>query len=100
MIVTILEDENNRILQQADLGLRKTDKKTVTEQRLYEVVKDRYGPSGRYVAEGDILDFVRDYERKEQERKSPTGARHSEVQQSQHRSKSPPSGDFDEMFQQ
>ena len=83
MIVTILEEENNRILQQADLGVQKTDKKTVTGQRLYEVVKNRYGPTGRYVAEIDIHDFVRDYERKEQERKS----EQSEVRQSQQRPK-------------
>lgn len=70
MIVTILEGENNRMLQQADLALRKTDMETVTGQRLYEVVKSRYGPNGRYVAEIDIRDFVRDYERKEQKRKS------------------------------
>jgi len=79
MIVTILEEENNRMLQQADLALRKTHMETVTGQRLYEVVKSRYGPTGRYVAEIDIHDFVRDYERKEQERKS----EQSEVRQSQ-----------------
>jgi hypothetical protein len=86
MIVIILEGEDNRMLQQADLALRKTDMKTVTGQRLYEVVKSRHGPTGRYVAEIDIRDFVRDYERKEQERKNGQ----SEVRQSQHRPKEPP----------
>ncbi len=96
MIVTILEGEDNRMLQQADLALRKTDMQTVTGQRLYEVVKSRYGPNGRYVAEIDIRDFVRDYERKEQERKSGQ----PKVRQSQHRPKESSGGDFDEIFQQ
>ena len=86
MIVTVLEGEDNRMLQLADLALRKTDMETVSGQRLYEVVKNRHGPNGRYVEENVIHDFVRDYERKEQERKN----RQSEVRQSQHRPEEPP----------
>lgn len=82
MIVTILEGENNKILQQADLALCETDMKTVSGQRIYEVVKNRYAPNGRYILEGDIRDFVRNYERKEQERRGDQ-----------------PTGDFEEIFQ-
>ena len=73
-------------MQLADLALRKTDMETVSGQRLYEVVKNRHGPNGRYIAEDVIRDFVRDYERKEEERKGGQ----SEVRQSQHRPKEPP----------
>lgn len=69
MIVIILEDEYNRMLQQADLAFRKTDMENVEKQRLFEVVKNRYGPNGKYILENNIRDFVRDYERKDQERR-------------------------------
>jgi hypothetical protein len=69
MIVTILEGEDNRMLQQADLALLKTDMETVGGQRLFEVVKNRHGPNGRYILENNIRDFVQNYERKEQKRR-------------------------------
>lgn len=96
MIVTVLGGEDNRMLQQADLGLLKTDMKTVGGQRIFEVVKNRHGPNGRYILENNIRDFIQNYERKEQERKSGQ----PELRQSQHRPKESSGGDFDEIFQQ
>jgi len=86
MIVTILEGEDNRMLQQADLGLRKTDMETIGNQRIFEVVKNRYAPNGKYILEKNIRDFVQDYERKEQERKN----KQPEARPARSRPKEPP----------
>jgi hypothetical protein len=91
MIVTILEGEKNKsgkLFQQADLGFLKTDMETVGGQRIFEIVKSRYGSNGKYILESDIRDFVQDYERKEKERKGDRSA------------KKQSHGDFKEIFQQ
>jgi hypothetical protein len=91
MIVTILEGEKNKsgkLFQQADLGFLKTDMETVGGQRIFEIVKSRYGSNGKYILESDIRDFVQDYERKEKERKG------------DHESFRDRNENFDDMFQQ